>query len=259
MPAESPEVKVHLQVFEGPLDLLLHLIRSNELNIYDIPIHEITKQYDEYLSLMKDLDLHVAGEYLVMASTLVHIKSKTLLPKPPADAPPEEDPRAELVRQLVEYEKVKLAAERLRSMEEGREDFYHRGGDPLAPFEGESLLTVSLFDLLSAFKAVLETARSARAIEIAREEMSVAEKVEWLQTALSGGKPMVFQEMLRGLGSRSEMVVTFLALLELIRLGRVQAAQRSPAGEILLVLRPDNQPRFASMPASAGDDDADHD
>jgi len=255
MGADTPEVKVYLPVFEGPLDLLLHLIRVNEVNIHDIPIVEITRQYDAYLLLMKELDLQLAGEYLLMAATLVHIKSKTLLPRPPAGAPEEEDPRADLVRQLVEYEKFKLVADRLRGLHEGREDIYLRPGDPLAPFEGESLLTVSLFDLLTAFRTVLQTASSARAIEIAREELSIAEKIEWLQTALAGGRALVFQDLLRSLGSRAEMIVTFLALLELIRLGRVQAAQSSPAGEILLMLRPYNaarRPEAAEMP---GDED----
>jgi len=255
MGPETSEVKVRLTNFEGPLDLLLHLIRVNELNIYDIPIVEITRQYDEYLRLMKELDLHVAGEYLLMAATLVHIKSKTLLPRPPAGVSEEEDPRADLVRQLVEYEKFKLVADRLRGLHEGREDIYLRPGDPLAPYEGESLLTVSLFDLLTAFRAVLETASSARAIEIAREELSIAEKVEWLQAALAGGARLVFQDLLRGLGSRGERVVTFLALLELMRLGRVQAAQTGPAGEILLMLRPDDASRFLEAAESSGDDD----
>lgn len=256
MAPETSEVKVRLPIFEGPLDLLLHLIRVNELNIHDIPILEITRQYDEYLMLMKELDLHVAGEYLLMAATLVHIKSKTLLPRPPVGAPPEEDPRADLVRQLVDYERMKLAAENLRSLEEAREDIYLRAGDPLAPFEGEAFLTVSLFDLLTAFKAVLEAADSARAIEIAREELSIAEKVEWIQSALAAGRAVVFQDLLRRLGSRAEMVVAFLALLELIRLGRVRAAQRNPAEEILLMLRPDDGSE-RSLPAAGlpGEDD----
>src|SRR5262249_20917233 len=145
-----------LDVFEGPLDLLLHLIRVSEVDIYDIPIAEITRQYDAYLGLMERLDLHIAGEYLVMAATLVHIKSRMLLPRPPAGEADVEDPRADLVRQLVEYEKFKLAAERLRSLEEARDDVFARAGDPLAPFEGESLLSVSLFDLLAAFRGVLD-------------------------------------------------------------------------------------------------------
>ncbi|HZE89710.1 MAG TPA: segregation/condensation protein A [Verrucomicrobiae bacterium] len=256
MHAESTDVKVRLPAFEGPLDLLLHLIRSNEIDIYDIPIVEITRQYDGYLALMKELDLHVAGDYLVMAATLVHIKSRTLLPAPPAGAPIEEDPRAALVRQLVEYEKFKAAAESLRGFEDRRHDVYLRPGDPLAEFAGESLLAVSLFDLLGAFRTVLENARSARAIEIAREELSIAEKVEWLQAALSTGKPLVFQELLGSLQSRAEMVVTFLALLELIRLGRVRAAQRHAAGEIWLLPRSpaDGEPG-GTAGANGGDDD----
>ncbi|MBI3450477.1 MAG: segregation/condensation protein A [Acidobacteria bacterium] len=255
MNAEASDVQVRLPAFEGPLDLLLHLIRVNEVNIHDIPIVEITRQYDNYLVLMKELDLHVAGDYLVMAATLVHIKSRALLPAPSAGAPAEEDPRAALVRQLVEYEKFKAVAEGLRGFEERRNDVFLRPGDPLAEFAGESLLTVSLFDLLGAFRTVLENARSARAIEIAREELSIAEKVEWLQAALASGRPLVFQELLASLQSRAEMVVTFLALLELIRLGRVRAAQRHAAGEILLLLRSPVEGEPGAGAGANGDDD----
>ncbi len=242
MPADARICNLRLPVFEGPLDLLLHLIRINEINVQDIPIADITRQYDAYLDLMKELDLQVAGDYLVMAATLVHIKSKMLLPQPPAGTEPEEDPRAELVRQLLEFERFKQAAEALRALEEGREDVFLRPGDPLAAFEGEAWLAVGLFDLLTAFKRVMENALSARAIEIAREEISIAEKIAWILEALASGRARVFQELLGALPSRPEMVVAFLALLELIRLGRVRAAQRSAPGEILLMLCPERSP-----------------
>jgi len=237
---ETATCTLKLPVFEGPLDLLLHLIRVNEVNIHDIPIVEITRQYDGYLALMREMDLIVAGDYLLMAATLVHIKSKTLLPKPPAGAEPEEDPRAELVRQLLEYEKLTAAAESLRGMEESREDYFFRPGDPLAEFEGESFLSVSLFDLMAALKTALERWESSRVVEIAREEFSIEEKVAWIVSSLSEGRAMRFQDLLAGFPSRAEKVVTFLALLELIRLGRVMAAQRAPGAEILLMNRPGN-------------------
>ncbi len=237
MLAEADACSLRLPAFEGPLDLLLHLIRTNEIDIHHIPIVEITRQYDEYLALMQELDLHVAGEYLVMAATLLHIKSKTLLPQEPSDGGEEEDPRAGLVRQLLEYEKLAAAAERLRSLEEIREDVYLRPGDPLAPFQGESLLSVSLFDLIGALKTALDRLEAGGAIQIEREEYSVAEKQAWILDALAGGRARSFQDLIGALRNRAETVVAFLALLELIRLRCVRAAQRTPTGEILLMLR----------------------
>lgn len=235
MPAEIGSVSLKLPAFEGPLDLLLHLIRVSEIDIYDIPIVEITRQYDDYLALMNELDLQLAGEYILMAATLVHIKSRMLLPQPPAGAGEEEDPRSDLVRRLVEYEKFKLAAESLRSFEEARWDVYHRPGDPLAEFSGESLLSVSLFDLVTAFKRVLDTFGAAQAVEIGTEEFSITDKQEWILSSLDGDTPRVFQDLIRGLSCRAEMIVAFLALLELIRLRRLQAVQAGPGGDILLV------------------------
>jgi len=239
---EPSSCTLKLRVFEGPLDLLLHLIRVNELNIHDIPIVEITRQYDEYLALMRELDLIVAGDYLLMAATLLHIKSKTLLPKPPPGAEAEGDPRAELVQQLLDYEKLNAAAESLRSMEEAREDYFSRPGDPLDAYEGESLLSVSLFDLMGAFKAALERYEATMAVEIAREEFSIEEKVAWLLASLEEGKAIRFQDLISSLRTRAERVVTFLALLEVIRLGCVLAAQRTPGSEILLMRRPPSAP-----------------
>jgi segregation and condensation protein A len=248
MPAEANACSVKLPAFEGPLDLLLHLIRTNEVDIYEIPIVEITRQYDEYLALMRELDLHVAGEYLVMAATLLHIKSKTLLPQPPSGAEEEEDPRAGLVRQLIEYEKLAAAAEGLRSLEELRDDVYLRPGDPLAAFQGEAFLSVSLFDLIGALKTALDGLEAGGAIRIEREEHSVAEKQAWILDSLAGGRAQRFQDLLGTLRSRAETVVAFLALLELIRLRSVLAAQRSPAGDILLMLREDG----GDAPAAPG-------
>lgn len=248
-PAGSLGLK--LPEFEGPLDLLLHLIRVNELNIHEIPIVEITRQYDQYLGLMEELDLHVAGEYLVMAATLLHIKSKTLLPRPESGSEAEEDPRAGLVQQLLEYERLTAAAERLRGMEEDREEIFLRQGDPLESFEGESLLTVSLFDLLGALKGSLERYNASVSISIDREEFSMEDKQEWLLRELSGGRARRFQDLLGDLGSRAEQVVTFLALLELLRLRRLMAAQRSPAGEILIMLR--QEPEIGTLPPGGGE------
>src|SRR5436309_13918666 len=163
--ASSAAPRLVLQLFEGPLDLLLHLIRTNEISITDIPILEICRQYDAYLGLMQELNLELAGEYLVMAATLAHIKSRMLLPAAPA-APGElpEDPRADLVRQLVEYQKVKAAAEMLRDRDETQGEIFTRGNggeDPLESFRDEKLLEVSLFDLLAAFRRMVENLTDA--------------------------------------------------------------------------------------------------
>lgn len=227
-----------LELFEGPLDLLLHLIRTNEISITDIPILEICRQYDGYLCLMQDLNLEVAGEYLVMASTLAHIKSRMLLPAAPA-APGEEpeDPRADLVRQLVAYQRVKAIAEMLRDRDEMQADIFIRGNggeDPLGPFRDEELLEVSLFDLLDAFRRMIENLGSSAPIQMQRDEISIAEKIMWILDRLEASSPVQFQSLLDELATRAERIAAFLAVLELIRLRLVTAAQLRPAGEILL-------------------------
>src|SRR5918993_74196 len=156
---------VHLDVFDGPLDLLLHLIKRHELNIYDIPITLITKQYLEYIDLMQELNLDVAGDFLVMAATLIHIKSRSLLPRPaPEQEDPEEDPREALVRRLIEHQKFKAAAELLHDRETVRSAQWGRPDERIASLAGEGLdkepeLEVDLFSLMTAFKAVVERAK----------------------------------------------------------------------------------------------------
>jgi segregation and condensation protein A len=255
VPAETA-VSVRLPIFEGPLDLLLHLIRVNEVNIYDIPIAEITRQYDQYLGLMQELNLQLAGDYLVMAATLVHIKSRMLLPQPPAGEEPAEDPRADLVRRLVEYETLKAASEALRDLAEAREAVFFRPGDPLEPYEGEALLAVSIFDLVTAFRSVLDGLASRAAVAVAREEFSIEEKQAWLLKAAGGGRAVAFQDLIASLSCRAEMVAAFLALLELIRLGRLRAAQLRPRGEILLMAAPGREGPAAGGGAGAGGEGA---
>lgn len=235
-PAAAP--RLVLQQFEGPLDLLLHLIRTNEISITDIPIFEICRQYDAYLGLMQELNLEVAGEYLVMAATLTHIKSRLLLPADPV-APGEqpEDPRADLVRQLLEYQKVKAAAEMLRDRDEAQEEIFirgHAGEDPLAPYRDERLLEVSLFDLLAAFRRVVENLKNALPLEVQREEVSVADKIGWILDKLDATPTLEFESIILELRTRAERIATFLAILELIRLRLVLARQHRPMGEILL-------------------------
>ena len=237
-PGGSALPRFTLPLFEGPLDLLLHLIRIHEIDIKDIPILEICRQYDAYLGIMEELNLEIAGDYLVMAATLTHIKSRMLLPAEPA-APGEEpeDPRRELVHQLMEYQKVKAAAEMLRDRDEAAAIVFgrgHGGEDPLGPFKHEALLDVSLFELLSAFKGLLEGISSATPLHVQCEEISVAEKISWILDALESGAAVRFQDLIASLPTRAERLAAFLAVLELLRLRLIVARQIRPLGEIHL-------------------------
>jgi segregation and condensation protein A len=250
-PAGTP--RLILAAFEGPLDLLLHMIRTQEIDIYDIPILEVCRQYDAYLGLMRELDLEVAGDYLVMAATLAHIKSRMLLPADPV-GPGEtpEDPRAGLVRQLLEYQRMKAAAEVLRDRDEMQADAFlrgHGGEDPLAPYQHEALLDVSLFDLLSAFKRLIDTLEDATPLHVQRDEISVADKMTWILDRLEGAGDVPFRDLITALKTRAERIAAFLALLELIRLRLIAAAQRRPLGDIFLHLSPEE-----GEPGSAPDE-----
>ena len=236
--ASTEAPKLVLRQFEGPLDLLLHLIRTNEIAITDIPILEICRQYDAYLGLMQDLNLEVAGEYLVMAATLTHIKSRMLLPAPPA-GPGEvpEDPRSDLVRQLLEHQRMKAAADMLRDRDESQAEVFlrgHAGEDPLGPYRDERLLDVTLFDLLSAFKRVLESMADAEPLRVQREEFSVADKIAWILDRLEKTPALEFQSLIGDLPTRAERIAAFLAVLELIRLRLIAARQHRPTAEILI-------------------------
>ena len=236
------DYKVKLEVFEGPLDLLLYLIKKEEVDIYDIPIERITNQYMEYLSLMKLLNLEVAGEFLVMAATLMYIKSRMLLPADQqvtdSEAEEGEDPRWELIRQLVEYKKFKDAAFQLGRREEEQANIFVRqnpdtgievGGDvPMAD--------VSIFDLINAFNEVLKKANSREDFrEIYEEKFTVSDKIEEILYTLRDRSEMLFRELFEKASSRAEVVVTFLAMLELIRLKRLRVQQESSFGEIQVI------------------------
>lgn len=233
------EYKVQLEVFEGPLDLLLYLIKKEELDIYDIPIERITNQYMQYVDLMRMLDLNIAGEFIVMAATLMMIKSRMLLP--PEERPEleqeEEDPRWDLVRQLVEYKKFKDAALHLEGLEEGRVDVYGRGSDAakLGPDSGIALRDVSIFDLISAFNEALKKVKTEELKEIFAERFTVADKIDMLVTRLKTEDRISFSTLFQGVASRHEIVCTFLAILELMRLRQVVARQEGAFGEILIV------------------------
>jgi segregation and condensation protein A len=241
----SPDAyQVKLDAFEGPLDLLLHLIRKSELNIYDIPIALITEQYLGYITLMQDLNLDVAGEFLVMASTLIHIKSRTLLPRPdPAqeDGGPEEDPREALVRRLLEHQKYKAAAELLHDRETLRSAQYMRPDERVADAAGEEYepeLEVDLFSLLTAFRGVLERANRRPMVILPPSQMSIEDRIKQLLGRLSETEACGFEDLFNdGDGSRPFMIVTFLAMLEMIRLKLIRVFQSGGAGPIRVYKR----------------------
>jgi segregation and condensation protein A len=236
------DYKVKLEVFEGPLDLLLYLIKKEEVDVYDIPIERITNQYMQYLSLMQLLNLEVAGEFLVMAATLMYIKSRMLLPVDQqvtdSEAEEGEDPRWELIRQLVEYKKFKEAALQLGQREDEQANLFTRQA-PDAGIKVDKdlpLAEVSIFDLISAFNEVLKRANSREEFrEIVEERFTVSDKIEEILYNLRERTQLRFVEMFADTASRAEVVVTFLALLELIRLKRLRVRQEDSFGEIVVV------------------------
>jgi segregation and condensation protein A len=226
--------------FEGPLDLLLHLVRVNEVEITDIPIVEITKQYNVYLDLMRELNLEIAGEYLVMAATLMHIKSRMLLPPDPAvDEEAAEDPRRELAQQLLEYQRFKQAAETLQAMDSVRSLVWTRDGRVPEEFAGEETITADLFDLISAFEKLLSRLGEEARLRLKRDDVSVADKIGWLTDLLATRGSLDLIELLEDLPSRIERIATFLAVLEMVRLQMLIALQRKHLGEIRIALHRD--------------------
>ena len=231
-------LKVRLETFEGPLDLLLYLIKKNEIDIYDIPISVITQQYLEYLETMKNLNLDVAGEFLLMAATLLHIKSKMLLPATMEEEgeKEEEDPRAELVRRLLEYQRFKEAAQQLvKGPLLDREVFVRSFfGDALAEKEAEEEVSgeVTLFDLLEVMKKVLEGLPAEEFQEISMEHLNIKDKILHIMERLWEAESLAFTELYTASTSRREIVVTFLALLELLRLRMIRVYQGETFGTI---------------------------
>ena len=238
--------KVRLEGFEGPLDLLLHLIRKHRYEIYDIPIAGILEEYLGVLEAMRELDLDVASDFLVMAATLAEIKSRMLLPRPdgPEDGEEGEDPRAELVRRLLEYERIRRAAERLEARPRLGKDVFTRSWrspdleelePPEAPIEAD------LFQLLLAFRAVLEEAPEDFVEEVARERVTIQESIQEILDrfqGLPGAVGISFRDLFPPGATRTRVVTTFLALLELVRLRAVRVIQAAPFGEIRLYAVP---------------------
>ena len=228
--------QVKLEMFEGPLDLLLHLIREHQVDILDIPIAKITDEYLRYLTLMQELDLDVAGEFLLMAATLIHIKSKLLLPPeemPEGEEVEEEDPRAELVNRLLEYKKFKEAAQTLGVLEV-EQLLVHRRGAPAMELTVEGPLQVSMFELLRAFRDVLRRAEVPTPIEITPEELSVGQRIVVLLDRLAAESPLEFTSLFTETNRRVEIIVTFLALLELLRRRLATVRQAEPTGPIMI-------------------------
>jgi len=235
------QYEVKLDIFEGPLDLLLHLIHRNEVSITDIPISLITRQYLETIELMKSLNLDVAGEYLVMASYLTHIKSQMLLPVPEEEEgeEPSEDPRAELVAHLLEYKRYKEAAENLAARPVLDRDVFAR--EDAEPDDGASLdarpLDVSLSDLLLAFRDVLARTSRRDLLEIEPDRLSIRDKIHEILSRLKDAECITFQSLFADRADRHDLLVTFLALLEVVKLKLVRVHQDKPFGTILLSRR----------------------
>lgn len=239
----SEDYRVELEVFEGPLDLLLYLIRRDEVDVHEVSIEKITGQYLEYLEVMKALNLEIAGEFLVMAATLLYIKSRSLLPpeeQPEAlsedDTLYETDPREELIRKLIEYRRFKDAALHLEVKLAEAEGLFPRPAVeelPPANDPGTALGEVSLFDLIAAFQSALKRAsEKISSHEVFEEEFNVADKIEEILARVAARPRLWFGEVFDGARSRQEFVTIFLALLELIRLRQVRVRQEAPFGDI---------------------------
>ncbi len=252
LPDDAP--RIHLPLFEGPLDLLLYLIRREKIDIHDIPIAPITRQYVEYLDLMRELNLDVAGEFLVMAATLIHIKSKMLVPIQPTEAEGEEeqvDPREELVRRLLEFQRYKEAAGILHQQAQIRAAQWTRPDTVLPRFDdaGEEMLEAGLYDLVFALKELLDRRKTLLAHEVEDEGPPLEQRMDELLAMIREGESLEFMELFASLETKAAMIVTFLALLELVRLKRVRVYQRGMFGAIR-VFRPVGPPVDAAPPAA---------
>ena len=219
-----------LDIFEGPLDLLLHLIKEQKMDIYDIRIAEITKQYLSHLDLLSELNLEMVGEYLVMAAELAKIKSKTLLPIPETEedvlTAAGEDPRAELMRRLLEYQRYKEAAFELRQKEYDQQQLFSRTGEVvLENSEEELLIEANVFDLLTAFQKVLKEKSFKKNYEIKVTTLSVSDRISGILEILNASESVTFDSLFTSLNTKQEVIVTFLAILELMGMQLIRSQQ----------------------------------
>lgn len=234
------DYKVKLEVFEGPLDLLLYLIKQDEIDIYEVSLERITRQYLEYLQAFKELNIELAGEFIVMAANLIYLKSRSLLPvdqQPPEEDAEEDDPRWDLIRQLIEYKKFKEAATELHLRQLKQERIFAREGSSGSVLqEPLRLEEVGIFQLINAFQTVLKRIEARQdAQEIFAERFSVSEKIELILQRVANNARLRFSDLFGDAVSRVEVVVTFLALLELIRLRQLRALQKNMFEEIEIV------------------------
>ena len=235
---QTTDYAIKLDIFEGPLDLLLYLIKKNEIDIYNIPIALVTEQYLHYLNIIKSLNLDLAGEYLVMAATLIHIKSRMLLPLPeePSDEQSEDDPRFELIKQLLEYQTFKEAAAGLGKRPLLERDVFVRSAPMPAEIEKsdteEELIEVSIFELIEAFHNLVSRIDKNELLEIDLEKMSITDIINDVMERLTREKNLTFDELIGEKRSRRSVIYTFLAILELIKLKMIKAYQTSAFGVI---------------------------
>ena len=242
-----------LDIFEGPLDLLLHLVKEQKMDIYDIPIAEITRQYMSYLEMMQELNLELVGEYLVMAAELTRIKSKVLLPAPETDeewdAGGGEDPRAELMRRLREYQRYRDAAFELRMKEHDQAQIFARGGQ--IEIEGNSeakeLVDASVFDLFKAYQKILDAKSFEKDYEIEITEMSVTDRIQYILEILNASESVTFESLFTVLNKKQEVIVTFLAILELMRLKLLRVQQTNHFETIRIYKSADQETQDASL------------
>jgi segregation and condensation protein A len=232
------DYKVKLEIFEGPLDLLLYLIKQDEIDIYEISLERITSQYLEYLQAFQELNIDIAGEFIVMAANLIYLKSRSLLPldqQPPDEDAAEDDPRWDLIRQLIEYKKFKEAAAQLQTLALEQERIFARAGTGSGPalLAPLPLGEVGIFQLINALQTVIKRVEAREDLhEIFGEHFTVSEKIDSILQRISGGVALKFSDLFAEVAGRIEIVVTFLALLELIRLKQVRVTQANPFDEI---------------------------
>ncbi len=234
---QNTAYKIELEIFEGPLDLLLHLIRKNEVEISDIPIVTILDQYMEYLNLMEELNIDLAGDFLLMASELAHIKSKMLLPAQEQDTDQEdeiEDPRTALIQRLIEYQRYKEAVEKIATRPMLNRDVFYRGAEIFEETESEPDIEVDVFQLIQSFQALLKKAPKRLVHEVGAERLSVSERIYELIDLLKAKDVTAFTEIFSKDSNREQMIVTFLALLEMTRLKLLRITQTEDCGEIYL-------------------------